>query len=102
MVADQWILVTLTWSKETGLFLYFNGEEGVSTIVTTSVNNHDRSNRIIIGRSNAQDPANSFAEISTSIFVLFDMFVTKSEATDIYVYFWGHGKMALLNLFFFK
>ena len=95
--SDQWILATLTWSAENGLFLYINGAEGVSTTVTTSVNNHDRSNRIVIGRSNAQDPANSFAEISTSIFVLFDMFVTKSEATDIYVYFWGHGKKGVLK-----
>ena len=86
----------MTWSSESGLFLFLNGAEPVTTQVTTSVNNHDRSNRIVIGRSNAQDPSSTFAELSTRIFVLFDMFVTKSEATDIYVYFWGHGKCSII------
>lgn len=91
MSSNQWILVTMTWAADKGLFLYLNGTDAVQTMVTTSVNNHDRSNRIMIGRSNAQEPANSFAEFTSRIFVLFDMFVTKSEATDIYVYYWGHG-----------
>uniref|UniRef100_A0A7M5VBW7 Uncharacterized protein n=1 Tax=Clytia hemisphaerica TaxID=252671 RepID=A0A7M5VBW7_9CNID len=89
--ADQWVLATLTWSPQHGLFLYLNEMEHVQATVTTNVNNHDRSNRIMIGRSNTQDPANSFAEMTSRIFVLFDMFVTKSEATDIYVYYWGHA-----------
>ena len=90
--SNQWVLITMTWEKSKGLYLYLNGTDPTHTASSTSVNNHDRSNHIMIGRSNAQDASNTYAAFTSRIFVLFEMFVTRSEAIDIYVYYWGHGK----------
>lgn len=95
MQSDVWTFVTLTWEKEKGLYLYINGSEPVSTIHTTSINAreqiaYDTSNHITIGRSNAGDYENTFAEVTSGIFVLFDMYVTRNDALSLYVFYWGH------------
>ena len=96
MKSDVWTFVTLTWNKEKGLYLYINGSEPVSTIHTTSINSrenivYDASNHITIGRSNGANYENTFAELSTNMFVLFDMYVTKHDALGIYIFYWGHS-----------
>ena len=80
--------------------MYINGEGVATTTEAIEVQNHNTHNtNIAIGRENtgAQD---TMARITTNIFILFDQYVTKTEATKIYVYYWGHCELSLDGFWF--
>lgn len=83
----------ITWSKDKGLHLYINGDPAGKTTdaIEVQFHNNAKNSKISIGRENT-GKSDSMARMTTNIFILFDQYITKTEATKVYVYYWGHCK----------
>ena len=92
------MFIVSTWSKEHGLTLYVNGKESAATMDTIEVQARtaEKSSKITVGKENTGTP-NTYAKLTSSLFVLFDQHVTITEATKIYTYYWGHCKCFIIH-----
>lgn len=70
--------------------MYINGESNSKTDeIEVQEHGAEKDPKITIGIENTNN-ADTRASLTSNIFILFDQYVTKTEASKIYVYYWGH------------
>ena len=94
VTADKWFFVTSTFSKNTGLDLYVDGEVTASDKTGTVGAEHvlfTQPKNFFLGRNAAAD-GSLFGKFSMASFVTFKEVLSAASVGAVYSYFWRRGQ----------